>query len=46
MNNEKDFYRIREYDRKEEYKKWSPVEKAARFIFIISQVQLKSVGTI
>lgn len=33
-NTEEDFYRIREYDRKEEFKNWSPVEKAARLIYL------------
>ena len=34
MNNEEDFYRIREYDRKEEYKNWTLVEKSARLIYL------------
>ena len=34
MNNEEDFYRIRECDRKEEYKYWTKVEKAARLIYL------------
>ncbi|MCI8330655.1 MAG: Dam family site-specific DNA-(adenine-N6)-methyltransferase [Bacilli bacterium] len=34
MNNEEDFYRIREYDRKEEYKKWTSIEKSARLIYL------------
>ena len=33
-NNEEDFYKIREFDRKEEYKKWSSVEKSARLIYL------------
>ena len=33
-NTEEDFYRIREYDRKEEFKNWSSVEKAARLIYL------------
>ncbi len=33
-NNEEDFYKIREVDRKEEYKKWTVVEKAARLIYL------------
>lgn len=34
MNNEEDFYKIREYDRKEEYKKWTSIEKSARLIYL------------
>lgn len=34
MNTEEDFYRIREYDRKTEYNKWTPVEKSARLIYL------------
>ena len=33
-NNEEDFYKIREVDRKEEYKKWTSVERAARLIYL------------
>ena len=33
-NNEEDFYKIREVDRKEEYKNWTSVEKSARLIYL------------
>lgn len=33
-NNEEDFYKIREIDRTDEYKKLSPVERAARLIYL------------
>ncbi len=33
-NNEEDFYKIRAFDRKEEYKEWSSVEKSARLIYL------------
>ena len=33
-NNSESFYEIRGIDRTEEYKKWSPVEKAARLIYL------------
>ncbi|MGM9835008.1 MAG: DNA adenine methylase [Bacilli bacterium] len=33
-NNEDDFYKIREFDRKEEYESWTPVEKSARLIYL------------
>ncbi len=33
-NNEEDFYEIRDLDRREEYKSFSPAQKAARIIFL------------
>ena len=33
-NNQEDFYKIREVDRSEEYKKWSSVQKSARLIYL------------
>lgn len=33
-NNEEDFYKIREFDRKEEYKSWTSVERSARLIYL------------
>lgn len=33
-NNESDFYKIRELDRQEEYKNWTPVNRAARLIYL------------